>query len=52
MSKEVGLRGRMDLVQFNAGVQSFMKSIQDMNKKLAKVAKESAAPAKSPGGDF
>ena len=49
MSKEVGLRGRMDLVQFNAGVQSFMKSIQDMNKEVAKVAKESAAAAKSAG---
>ena len=49
MAREVGLRGRMDIAQFNSNVQSFMKSIRDMNKEVARVAKESSAGAKSAG---
>ena len=49
MARSIGLTGRMDISQFNANVQSFMKSINDMNKQVARVAKESQAGARSAG---
>lgn len=49
MAKDIGLRGRLDIAQFNANSQAFMKSINAMNKEVARVAKESASGAKQAG---
>jgi hypothetical protein len=49
MAKEVGLRGRMDIAQFNKNVQSFVQSINLMNREVSRVAKESAAGAAEAG---
>ena len=46
MVQQIGLAGRLDLTSFNKNVQSFMTSLNDMNKEVAKVASESAAGAK------
>lgn len=49
MAQDIGLRGRMDLTQFNANVQSFMRSIKGMNNEVSRVAKESTAGAATAG---